>query len=343
MKYVGVDLHKQTISLCVVEQSGQERKVIERRRFLCRDTAGLEAFFRGLGPFEVVVEATASYEWFCELVEPLASRIVLAHPRKLRVIAETARKTDRLDAQVLAEFLALDMIPQAHRPTPRVRQHRALVRLRQFEQRRITGVKCKIRHVLARYNADVKHLFTAEGQAYLNSLKLLPADRFVVEFLWKDLEHHEAQRKSVDRQLQEFARTAPLQEQEARAVLDSIPCVGPVTTDVVLAELGDVRRFRNQKQVAAYAGLAPRVRESADRRKEGSITKEGSRLLRWALIQTAWRMVNKTRRWGFAYEKLARRKGGKRAIVAIARRLLGLIFGLLRRGERYSMASELVT
>jgi transposase len=343
MKYVGVDLHKQLIVLCVVEQSGQQRTVVERRRLACLDTAGLEAFFRGLGPFEVVVEATASYEWFCELVEPLASRVLLAHPRKLRVIAESTRKTDRLDAQVLAEFLALGMIPQAHRPTPRVRQHRALVRLRQFAQRRITGVKCKIRHVLARYNADVKHLFTTEGQAYLNSQKLLPADRFAVELLLKDLEHHEAQRHSVDRQLQEFARTAPLPEREARAVLDSIPCVGAVTTDVVLAELGDVRRFRNQKQVAAYAGLAPRVRESANHRKEGSITKEGSRLLRWALIQTAWRMVGKTRRWGFAYEKLARRKGGKRAIVAIARRLLGLIYGLLRRGECYSMASELET
>jgi transposase len=342
MKYVGVDLHKQVISLCVVVQKGTQRVVVQRQRFACQNCVAIVEFFRSLGEFQVVVEATASYEWFVELVEPLGERVLLAHPRKLRVIAESTRKTDKLDAQVLAEFLALDMIPQAHRPTPRVRQHRALVRQRQFIQRRITSAKAKVRHILARYNADVKYLFTAEGQAYLAAQKLLASDRFVVDQLLVDLTHYSQQRHSADRQLSAFAKSATIAEQEARAVLGSIPCVGAVTIDVVLAELGDLRRFRSQKQVAAYAGLAPKVRESADRRKEGGITKEGSGLLRWVLIQTAWRMVTKTRRWGLAYEKLKSRKGAKRAIVAIARRLLGLMFGLLRRGERYSLGTEIL-
>lgn len=342
MKYVGVDLHKQVISLCVVVQKGSQRVVVKRQRLACEHVESITEFFRGLGKFEVVVEATASYEWFVELVEPLASRVLLAHPRKLRVIAESTRKTDKLDAQVLAEFLALDMIPQAHRPTPRVRQHRALVRQRQFLQRRITSAKAKVRHILARYNADVKHLFTKEGPAHLAGVKLLASDRFVVDQLLVDLTHFQQQRRAADRRLLEFAKSATLAEQEARAVLASIPCVGAVTIDVVLAELGDLRRFRNQKQVAAYAGLAPKVRESADRRKEGGITKEGSGLLRWVLIQTAWRTVMKTRRWGLAYEKLKRRKGAKKAIVAIARRLLGVMFSLLRRGERYSLGTEIL-
>jgi len=342
MKYVGVDLHKQVISLCVVVQKGAQRAVVQRQRLGCQNTAAIDEFFRSLGKFQVVVEATASYDWFVELVEPLADRILLAHPRKLRVIAESTRKTDKLDAQVLAEFLALDMIPQAHRPTPRVRQHRALVRQRQFVQRRITSAKAKVRHILARYNADVKNLFAAEGQVHLAAQKLLPSDRFVVDQLLVDLAHYQAQRQGADRRLAEFAKAALIAEQEARAILASIPCVGTVTIDVVLAELGDLRRFRNHKQVTAYAGLAPKVRESADRRKEGGITKEGSGLLRWVLIQTAWRMVTKTRRWGLAYEKLKSRKGAKRAIVAIARRLLGLMFGLLRRGERYSLGTEIL-
>ena len=74
---------------------------------------------------QVTVEATSSYKWFVQLVESLAGREVLAHPKKLRVIAESTRKTDKLDAQVLAEFLSLDMIPQAHRPSPRLHEHRA--------------------------------------------------------------------------------------------------------------------------------------------------------------------------------------------------------------------------
>jgi transposase len=269
---------------------------------LCRDTPGIEAFFRALGPFQVVVEATASYEWFVALLEPLAARIVLAHPRKLRIIAESTRKTDKLDAQVLAELLALDMIPASHRPTPRVRQHRALVRQRHFVQRRITSAKCKIRHILARYNADVKHLFTVAGRDYLAPQKLLPAERFVVEQLLTMLDQHAEQLAAAARQLRRFAAEAPLAEREAREVLANIPAVGTVTADVLLAELGDIRRFTNQKQVAAYAGLVPSVRESAGRAKQGHITKEGSGLLRWVMIQAAWRMVTKTRRWGMIYE-----------------------------------------
>ena len=342
MKFVGVDLHKQVISLCVVVHNSGSRAVVQRAQLACRDLKAIDQFFQQLGEFQVVVEATSSYEWFVARIESLAQRVVLANPRKLRVIAESTRKTDKLDAQVLAEFLALDMIPGSHRPSPRVRQHRALVRHRQFVQRRITSIKCKVRHILARYNADVPNLFTEEGLQYLAQQSLLEADRFVVNQLLETLEHHQKKLQAVGKQLREFARQAPVAEREARKVLEEIPCVGSVTIDIILAELGDVQRFKNRKQVAAYAGLVPRVRESAGNRKQGGITKEGSGLLRWALIQTAWRLVTKTRRWSRAYEQLKRRTGAKRAIVAVARRILGVIFGLLRRGERYSMATEVL-
>ena len=126
MKYVGVDLHKKVISLCVVMQKAGQRVVVKRGTLRCDEPRRIQSWFRQLGTFQVTVEATSSYEWFIQLVEPLADRVVLAHPKKLRVIAESTRKTDKLDAQVLAEFLSLDMIPVAHRPSPRLREHRAL-------------------------------------------------------------------------------------------------------------------------------------------------------------------------------------------------------------------------
>jgi hypothetical protein len=143
MKYVGVDLHKHLIVLCVAELADGRPKVVGRARFACNASEAIYAFFAELGPFQVVVEATAAYEWFFQLIEKLADRLVLAHPKKLRVIAESTRKSDKIDAEVLAIFLALDMIPQAYRPTPRVRQHRVLVRHRRWLQRRISAVKCK--------------------------------------------------------------------------------------------------------------------------------------------------------------------------------------------------------
>ena len=340
MKYVGIDLHKQIIVLCVVMVVSGKRQVVARKRLACRDVVALDKFFAELGRFQVAVEATAAYEWLLERVEQTADRIVLVHPRKMRIIAESRRKTDKLDAQILAEFLAAGELPEAWRPTPRVRQHRSLVRQRDHLRRRITGVKNRLRNLLAHYNADVPNLFTQAGQEHLAAVPLSPADRFVSQQLQAELDYHLRQRGEVDRQLRHFAHEAPLLEQEARGVLDSVPCLGPVTAEVVLSELGDVRRFRSQSDVVQYAGLAPGVRESAGRRKNQGITKEGSRLLRWAMIELAWRLVIKTRRWGLLYESLKVRTGAKKAIVAVARRILCVITSLLKSGQHYRWTSE---
>lgn len=340
MKYVGVDLHKQSISLCVVKIVRGARQVDQRVSLRCADMAAIRKFFAGSGKFQMAVEATASYEWFVQLVEPLAQRVVLVHPKKLRVIAESTRKTDRIDAQVLAEFLAQDMLPRAWRPTPRVREHRVLVRQRCYLSRRITGVKNKVRHLLANYNWDVPHLFTAAGREYLRDLKLKSADRFVVQQLQEELLEQQKRLEAIDQELAEFAGRAPLAEREARALLDSVPGVGPVTIDVVLSELGEWKRFRSEKDVTSYAGLAPGLRESAGKAHQLGITKEGSRLLRWAMVQLAWRLVGKSSRWQRIYRGLEARRGAKRAIVAVARRLLSMLFAVLRTGQPYNLAGK---
>ena len=335
MRYVGVDLHKQSISLCVVELADRKRKVIERKRFRCDQEVEMAEYFANLGPYQLVVEATASYEWFVQLVEPTADRVLLAHPGHLRVIAKSKKKTDKLDAQTLAEFLALDQIPEAWRPTPRVREHRTLVRHRHYVQGRITSVKNKLRRILSHYNADQKNLFSQAGRDYLAKIQLSTADRFAVELLCEELDQHGERLRKVDKQLKAFAKQAPVAEREAREVLDSMPCVGPVTIDVVLAEAGDIRRFGSQRKATAYAGLAPGIRESAGKAKQLGITKEGSRLLRTILVETAWRLVLKTRRWGTLYEKLKARCGAKKAIVAVARRVWCVMVSMLRSGQKY--------
>ena len=336
MCYVGIDLHKKTISLCVVNQ---QRQVLCRATLPCSDRQGVLRFFSRLGPFEAVVEATASYEWLWQLLEPLAQRLVLAHPKKLRVIAESTRKSDRVDAQVLAEFLALDMIPQAYRPTPRQRQHRALVRQREAIRRRGTALKNKIRRLASDYNADRRDLFTSDGMTHLEQVAWSDADRFVLRQLLDSLEHTEEQLHAIDKELKAFAKKAPVAEQEARAILHTIPEVGAVTVDVVISEIGDIKRFRSNKPVVSFAGLAPGLRESAGKRKELGITKEGSRRLRWVLVEAAWRLVRRCQRWRSRMEALQHRKGKKKAIVAIARRLLVVMASMWRKGEAYRFAA----
>lgn len=232
----------------------------------------------------------------------------------------------------------MDMIPEAFRPGERQREHRVLFRYRQRVKGRITAVRCRIRHVLANYNADRKNLFTLDGQDYLKTVAVSPSDRFVLDRLVAEWQRFCEDLKEINRQLKEFAKTAPVAEQEARAILKSIPCVGAVTIDAVVSELGDVRRFASQKRAVSYSGLAPGSRASAGRRHDLHITKEGSRILRWSLVEAAWRLVVKTKRWSQIYERLRTRLGPKKAIIAIARRLLCVMVSMLKRGESYRLA-----
>jgi transposase len=230
------------------------------------------------------------------------------------------------------------MIPQAYRPTPRIRQHRVLVRHRCWLQRRITSLKCKLRNILGHYNADIAGLFTRQGEQYLATVPLSPADRFAVQALQEQLGLFQRQLQDTDRQLQQFAETASLAEQEARTLLDTIPQVGPVTIDVVLSELGDWRRFRSQKAVTAFAGLDPGFRKSAEKCLELHISKEGSRLLRWAMIQAAWRLVVRSPRWRQMLVRLQINTGSKKkAIVGVARHLLCMMFAMLQAGRPYEL------
>lgn len=332
MRYVGIDLHRQAITIRAVDR---DRTVLQARRFPCADTARIDAFFTALGPFQAVIEATASYEWLWRRLEPLAHRLVLAHPGKLRVIAESTRKSDKLDARALAEFLALDVVPPAYRPTPRQREHRALVRHRQFLQNQRTQLRVKVRRVLSDYDADRKDLFSRLLAEYLAAAPLSDADRFLVGQLVEQLGAIEGQLAALRQRLRAFAAAAPAAGARGRRALRSVTGVGEVTAEVVLAAVGDVTRFRSAKQVVAYAGLAPGRRESAGKVRDLGITKRGSPPLRWVPVEAAWQAVRRSAYWRGAYAALKRRRGSRRAIVAVARRLPGVLVALLRSGEEY--------
>jgi transposase len=252
------------------------------------------------------------------------------------VIAESTRKSDRLDAQALAEFLALDMIPTSYRPTPRQREHRVLVRQRDRIQRRLTSVKNRLRRVLSNYNADRRDLFSLAGLDYLETVSLSDADRFVVTQLTAELRFGREQLREAEQRLKQFATESPLRERELRELLRTIPGVGFVTAEVILAELADITRFGAQKQVVAYAGLSPGQRESAGKSRELHLEKNGSKLLRWALVEAAWRLIRHSPRWRGIYEKLKVRVRAKKAIVAVARRLLCLVTAILKTGQPFS-------
>lgn len=251
------------------------------------------------------------------------------------MIAESTRKTDKLDAYVLAEFLVLDLMPKAYRPTKRQRQHRVLVRHRVAVRQQCSRIKCMVRRVLSNHNMDRRDAFSAAGRAILAKLELPAADRFVLEQLLADLDHMELQLAKAAAAVRAFAKTATAAESKARDALRSVPGVGEVVAEIVLAELGDISRFASIDDVTAYAGLIPGRRESAGKARELGITKQGSRILRWALVQAAWQSIRASLRWEKIYVTIKKRRGAKRAIVAVARRLLRVLASLWKSGQTY--------
>ena len=169
----------------------------------------------------------------------------------------------------------------------------------------------------------------------MQALPLSASDRFVVTQLREQLAGLEGQLRLLREQLRAFAAKAPAPEARARRVLRSVPGVGEVTAEVVLAELGDMGRFRSAKQVVAYAGLAPGRRESAGKVRDLGITERGSPLLRWVLVEASWQLVRRSAYRRGICAALRRRRGGRRAIVAVARRLLGVPVAVLRSGQEY--------
>ncbi len=149
-------------------------------------------------------------------------------------------------------------------PAPRQRQHRRLVRHRQYLRQRMTSVRCKIRHILSDYNADRKDLFSTQcGPAYFNKeIALSDADRFVIKQLWSEWQDHQSRILALTKKIKAFIVKAPNREKETRAILKTAPGVGFVTAQVIVSEVGDVSRFRNAKAICAYAGLVPTVRQT---------------------------------------------------------------------------------
>jgi transposase len=338
MRSIGIDLHKRSVTVCVIDKITGETFV---RSFTCQDEDAILEFFKEQGPFQAVVEASATYEWLWELLDPVAKRLVLAHPRKLRIIAESKKKTDRLDARTLAFMLAKDEIPEAYRPSPRQREYQHLIKHRNSLVRAASKIKVQIRSILAARNLDRRDIFSPEGRELLPKLKLNDAERFRVRELLEILELFEERLETARAELKKFREAAPKAQKIQHEIAKSVPGVGDVVADVILATLGDVNRFSSVKKVASYAGLVPGYRESDRKRVDLAITKEGPAVLRWALVEAAWRAVRVSPYWKGVYEKIAtkarKKKGGKKiAIVAVARRLLGVVYSLLKKGERYS-------
>lgn len=326
MIYVGVDLHRRFCYMTALDATGQ---VLDQGR-VANESVSLQGYLgRWTDAVEVAVEASSFWPAFVDAVEPLVRRVVLVHAQRVKAIASAKLKNDRVDSATLAQLLRAGLLPEAWIADRATRELRQRVRLRVALGQQRARLKNHIHAVLHQQGlrAPVSDLFGKRGRAWLAGSALPTVARQVVETYLTLIDPLEQMIRAQDEQLRVEAATDP----DVRCLL-SIPGIGAYTALVLKAEIGDVGRFATKRQLYSYAGLVPRVRQSAERQRRGGITHAGSRLLRWVMVEAAIQAARRSPAAGRYFQRLARGKHRHVARVALARKLLGAVWALLREG-----------
>ena len=331
MEHIGIDVHKEESQLCVVTEEGTvlEQRIRTRRE---RFAAILGARARA----RILLEASTESEWVARCLEELGHEVIVADPNFAAMYATRSRrvKTDRRDARTLAEACRLGAYRAAHRTSDPQRQVRALLAVRQALVRTRTRYITVVRALLRREGLRV-----ASGQAQTFAARV---QRLALpELLRGTITPLLALLVPLNEQIAGLnAHFAVLAEDEdVLTRLCTVPSIGALTAATFRATLDRVDRFHGAHHVEAYLGLVPQEYSSAERQHRGSITKAGSPHVRWLLVEAGWGILrSKTpeaaplRAWA---ERIAVRRGRKIAVVALARRLAGILYAIWRDGTEY--------
>jgi transposase len=322
-QFVGIDLHRRRSVVARITESGERLEWL--RIWNDREQFATAISRAGEHP-EVVVEATYGWYWAADLLTGLGCQVHLAHPLGVKGFAYRRVKNDVCDATDLADLLRMGRLPEAWIAPPATRELRELVRHRAKLVHLRTSLRCQVHAVLAGQGViiSVSDLFGLTGTQLLDQLRLAPAYQHRMESLRRLLEVFDAEIDAVSK-----VTAARLGPDLGYAAVQTIPGVGPVFAAVFVAEIGDVSRFAGPAQLASWAGLTPKHYESDATVRRGRITKQGSRLVRWAAVEAVQRLGSQTR-LGAYRDRVAARRGRTIGTVAAARELIECVYYALR-------------
>lgn len=341
MIHVGLDVHHSNSMVRAMTEDGE---LFPARRI---HHDHLDALWQYLARFgdqskRVVFEATANARWMrrCLQADPSITPVAVT-PHKVRIIADTVAKTDKIDATVLASLSRMDALPEAWLPDEEVEELRELTRHRTDLVRQRTLAKNQINAALIRRGLlrPYKDVFGVRGLAWLRETALPAAVRQQVDHWLEGLDLLQRQIARVEGTLyRDLARRRRWIDE--MALLTTMPNVGRLTALTILAELGQWQRFASRGAVAAFAGLVPVSKRSDRSARYGRLSKRGPSGLRRILVLVARGAARRSLRYGRLYERLKRGKGANKAKTAVARQLLEDAWTMLRKGEPFRDVAE---
>jgi transposase len=332
MDHIGIDVHKRESQVCIVTAQGE---LIERR--IPTTPTALAGLLCPRPSAKILLEASTESEWVARCLERLGHSVILGDPNFAPMYATRSRrvKTDRRDARALCEAAVLGAYRAAHRLSDAQRHVRARLAVHDTLVRTRTRYIALIRALLRQHGWRLR-----PGQAEHIAARVLALrvpGRLLSEIapLLAVIQHVNRQLAYTDRAIAHSTRP------DARVQrLQTLPYIGPVTAAAFVATLDDAARFRDAHQVAAYLGLVPRELSSGETQRRGRITKTGNVRVRWLLVQAA-HSIRRSRDPRLAplaawATRIAARRGKKIASVALARRLAGILYAMLRDGTDYA-------
>jgi len=322
-----LDVHKNYSYAAVVDELGEIKEEVR----IENTKESLEQFASKYKGAKAVIEATNNYRFIYDILEKYMN-VKLAHPYKTRAIAEARIKNDKLDAKMLAHLLRANLIAESYVPPKEVRELRDLTRTRKALIEDRNRLKNRVHAILSRNGIiDYPNPFTKKGREYLEDLDLPEIDREILNSYLSIIDGINEEIKKIDRIIQEKAK-----EDDDAILLTTIPGISYYSALLIKAEIGDINRFPNKFKLISYAGLCPSIKQSGNKEIRGHITKQGSRMLRWILIQCANVAIRHDDYLRNFYLRIKRRRGHNIAIVATARKMLVCIYYMLKRKEVYN-------
>jgi transposase len=317
----------------VVRSAGQIATTPEALRLFAESLCELDA---------VALEATCNTHAIARLLERHVGRVVVSNPTKTRAIAEAKVKTDKVDAQVLAQLLAAGFLPSVWIADDETQALRRQVARRAHIVRQRTRLKNRVQSILHRNlvpRCPAADLFGRKGRAWLTKQELPGDERRAAEALLRQLDFHGEELKLIDAEL---ARVALRREEVKR--LMTIPGVDATVALSIIAAVGDFHRFSSPDKLVSYLGLNPRVRQSGNHpAAHGRISKQGRAQARGMLVEAAFAAARVPGPLRAFHERVRARRGMQIAIVATARKLAVLCWHLIARGEDYAFERPSLT
>jgi transposase len=335
VRFVGIDVGKARCQAAIMNQEGV---LIDEFTFT-NNHEGINDFTSGLSVEDrAVMESTGSV-WL-KLYESLEEQhvsVVLANPLKTKAIASAKIKNDKVDARMLAHLLRSNLVAESYVPSKPLRELRNLLRHRAGVVKMRTMVKNNIHALVDTYGFrhTFSDLFGKRGLEWLNTLQLSPSDRLMLKNHLGHLENLNQQIQRVDVEIHSKA----CEDEDVRLLL-SLTGVDIYTAMLIKSEIGNIERFPTYKKLVSWAGLAPSLHQSGTVEYHGGITKQGSKMLRWVIVESARVAVNHDPRMRGFYERVKHRRGDQKAIIAVANKMLKITWFMLTRREPYESRNE---